>query len=164
MTEPEVFFEPLLGWRTWRVERHSLYSLNWDTPWPAQQRLEGGCGFGSQAPGGFSMHEVPFRSCHCGIYAFKTRAQAESLARRVLDLSWDILTDEEAVAIGRISIWGRIIETERGYRAQYAYPYDVIVLGGTERKVQEIREFYAADVSFEEVPREWLPERANRAA
>jgi hypothetical protein len=164
VTGPDVFFEPLVGWRAWKAERHLLYSVNWDTPWPGMKRMEGGCAFGSQAAGGFVMHEVPSSSCHCGIYAFKTRAQADELALRVLDLSWDILTAEEAVALGRISMWGRVVETERGYRAQYAYPYDVILLGGSEQQAQAIREFYAVDVSCEPIPPNWLAARAPRAA
>ena len=145
MNEPDVFLEPLVGWRTWRAERHLLYSVNSDTPWPALRRMEGECTFGSQAPGGFVMHEVPSRSCHCGIYAFKTRAQAEDLARRVL---------------GRVSMWGRVVETERGYRAKYADPYEVFVLGGTDSLTRSIREFYAVDVSREDIPTAWRLQQA----
>ena len=31
------------------------------------------------------------------------------------------------VAYGKVALWGRVIEHEHGYRAQYAYPQSIVV-------------------------------------
>jgi len=55
--------------------------------------------------------EVPDESCTCGIYALKSRTAivCSPYAR-------------EADAVGAVSLWGKIVPGEDGYRAQYAYP------------------------------------------
>jgi hypothetical protein len=36
--------------------------------------------------------------------------------------------DRPAVyAVGRVSLWGRVVEHERGYRATRAYPFDLFL-------------------------------------
>jgi len=52
------------------------------------------------------------------------------------------------LALGRVSLWGRVIETERGFRAERAYPYDLLLLGGTEQLARRLRSRYAVDVSL----------------
>ena len=60
--------------------------------------------------------------CTCGIYAHKTREQAVSTARRRLG----------TVVIGEVELWGRVVEHELGYRAQYARPSALWVPVATE--------------------------------
>jgi hypothetical protein len=52
------------------------------------------------------------------------------------------------IALGSVSLWGRILARERGYRAQYAYPYELFVIGGDEQIARELRDRYAVDVSL----------------
>ena len=52
------------------------------------------------------------------------------------------------IALGSVSLWGRILARERGYRAQYAYPYELFVIGGNEQIARELRDRYAVDVSL----------------
>jgi hypothetical protein len=47
-----------------------------------------------------------------------------------------------------VSLWGKILARERGYRAQYAYPYELFVIGGDEQMARELRDRYAVDVSL----------------
>ena len=54
----------------------------------------------------------------CGIYGVKTAAFLKQHLR-------DRLFDDSAV-VGQVYLWGRIIEHERGYRAQYAYPKCIV--------------------------------------
>lgn len=51
----------------------------------------------------------------CGIYAFRALAEA---------LRWaaSIARQHPLVVVGEIDCWGKVIETERGYRVQFAYP------------------------------------------
>ena len=52
-------------------------------------------------------HEAPDLECGwCGIYAVKTPR----------------LDDRDDAIYGQVNLWGRVIEHEHGYRAQYAYP------------------------------------------
>ncbi len=34
--------------------------------------------------------------------------------------------------VGQVSLWGKVILCERGYRAQFAYPKRLIVIGSAE--------------------------------
>jgi hypothetical protein len=149
-TEPP---DPIVGWRLWQVrphdDGHRLESFTaHHVTWPACRRLEAGCSVhGSHAPA--AGHE-------CGIYAFRTREHAEDLLRRYVGVRQRYGRNDELppapwparpIALGRVSLWGRILEREHGFRAQYAYPYDVVVLGGDDEIVRALRRIYAIDVS-----------------
>jgi hypothetical protein len=47
-----------------------------------------------------------------------------------------------------VSLWGRILARERGFRAQYAYPFELYLIGGDEQIARELRDSYAVDVSL----------------
>ena len=142
--------EPLVGWRIWRVVGDTLRATVWPTEWPPLARFEAEC---HDRPSPFtepdavpSAHRSPERSCDCGVYAFKRREDAELLAREKVD-------PQDVLALGRVSLWGRVIETERGFRAERAYPYDLLLLGGTEQLARKLRNRYAVDVSLGLAPR-----------
>jgi hypothetical protein len=137
---PEQRAEPLVGWRIWRVVGDTLRAAVWGAEWPAQARFEADCLELRPAP-----HASPDRGCECGVYAFKRREDAELLAREKVD--------RDVLALGRVSLWGRVIETERGFRAERAYPYDLLLLGGTEQLARRLRNRYAVDVSLGLAPR-----------
>jgi hypothetical protein len=54
--------------------------------------------------------------CSCGIYAMKNE-------ERLVEWWW---LCEPAVCYGIVRLWGRIIEHEDGYRAEYAYPGELV--------------------------------------
>jgi hypothetical protein len=145
---PEHRSEPLMGWRVWRVVGDTLRAAVWATEWPPLTRFEAQC---HDRPSPFtepdavaSPHQSPDRGCECGVYAFKRREDAELLAREKVD--------GDVLALGRVSLWGRVIETERGFRAERAYPYDLVLLGGTDRLAHALRNRYAVDVSLGDAP------------
>jgi hypothetical protein len=143
--------EPILGWRLWHVRLHGgRYRLESFTrhhvSWPARRRLEAGCSaHGDDAP--ISGHE-------CGIYAFKSRDLAEELLRRYIGVRQCYGREQEfppprrgrPIALGSVSLWGRILERERGYRAQYAYPYELFLLNADDGIARDLRRLYAVDV------------------
>lgn len=137
----DLYLEPILGWRAWKVDRGRLYSTVWGNLWPDRTRLEARCGLGGRSsPGGLrGMHDAPSLQCQCGIYALKAREDALYLAGQIMA--------PDVAAIGRVSLWGRVVETQGGYRGQYAYVYDVVLLGGSEAEARELRAHYAVDVS-----------------
>jgi hypothetical protein len=50
------------------------------------------------------------------------------------------------IALGSVSLWGRILVRERGFRAQFAYPYELFLVGGDEAMARDLRARYAVDV------------------
>jgi hypothetical protein len=149
--------EPLLGWRIWRVDGGRLRAAVWGTEWPSRARFAASCehapasfwrvdpasnnvlqaGFGG---GEHGWHSAPDAGCECGVYAFERREDAELLAAEKAG-------GGAVLALGRVSLWGRVVVTERGYRAELAYPYDLEVLGGDDEVVRALRAAYAVDVA-----------------
>lgn len=90
----------LVGWRGWRV-LHPNFLVGGNLVYEPRKRHEAHCN---------STHLAPDIDCSCGIYSFKTFDDL----RRQGYINQDIL--------GEVYLWGRVIECERGYKAQYAYP------------------------------------------
>ena len=116
----------------------------WGDEWAPRTRFAASC---ERAAAAFwrtdpvhEPHRAPDAGCECGVYAFKRREDAELLA-------CEKTGGGSVLALGRVSLWGRVVETERGFRAEFAYPYDLEVLGGPERLVRQLRAEYAVDVS-----------------
>jgi hypothetical protein len=149
-----VITEPILGWRLWHVRLHGgeyrLESFTWHhVSWPAATRMEAGCALHGDA--------APVHGHECGIYAFRTRELAEELLRRYTGVRhrYGPVPSEpppprlgRPVALGRVSLWGRVLERERGFRAQYAYPYDLFLIDGDAQIAAGLRRRYAVDVSL----------------
>ena len=66
---------------------------------------------------GLPWHEAPRESCSCGLHATRTAA-------RTLDFSRGVPRKPDAVhrVVGQVSLWGRVVECEDGWRASHAYP------------------------------------------
>ncbi|HEX5411782.1 MAG TPA: hypothetical protein VFZ27_07955 [Terriglobia bacterium] len=118
------FVEPLLGWRAWRVwtppSRDSnscpaFSSVILDTPWTPRKRFsaEHSLDLGARCRGFLDP------GCSCGIYAFKDPLEAFVYLLTVRDR---LLSMAVEIALGTVSLWGKVVECELGYRAQYAYP------------------------------------------
>jgi hypothetical protein len=149
----DLFTDPIVGWRLWHVRRHDdayrLESFTWHhVAWPACRSLEASCALHRDA--------APARDHVCGIYAFTTRALAEDLLRRYTGARqrYGRRVQElpprapgRPVALGRVSLWGRVFVRDNGFRAQHAYPYSLVVIGGGERVAAELRALYAVDAT-----------------
>jgi hypothetical protein len=98
--------EAVDGWRAWSVVEHGgelrLSSLTRAEMWEPSTPFVAVCSR--------RRHTAPGRVCSCGVYA---AAEPEELAR---------LGRIAGAAIGQVSLWGRIAEHRRGYRAAIAYP------------------------------------------
>jgi hypothetical protein len=66
-------------------------------------------------------HPAPDLDCRCGIYGL----QSASAARSYLE-SQPLLGREERV-IGRVALWGTVVEGALGWRASHAYPIELFV-------------------------------------
>jgi hypothetical protein len=100
--------EPLVAWRTWALAGSSrgddllLRPVNTrGHPWPPQEVAQARCRH-------HWRHRAPEFDCRCGLHASHT---------------FDILRRMRCPAVlGRVALWGRVIEHDRGYRARFAYP------------------------------------------
>lgn len=114
---------PVLAWRAWTVvprdEHFRLASVITQTVWQPGVALEAEClRIGWRWPR--RTHGSPNARCECGIYG-ADRGTAVTYAEREPDL-----TDCGGV-IGRVALWGTVLECEHGWRAEYAYPWDIII-------------------------------------
>jgi hypothetical protein len=68
-------------------------------------------------------HDAPDEGCRCGIYAAATAAEAAASVS-------DPARPRDGIVhhvIGRVSLWGTVVECERGWRAERAYPASLAV-------------------------------------
>ncbi|MGH2749347.1 MAG: hypothetical protein ACRDK3_00465 [Actinomycetota bacterium] len=128
------FAEPLVGWRIWYARpnvigvesgagRWMLHSPFDQTPWPSREAMTARCNRRS----GFvavtdqtrlRIHSSPGRDCGCGVYALNDMMTAVQLAESHATHGGRFM----AVVLGEVSLWGRVVVAQRGYRAAFAYP------------------------------------------
>lgn len=115
------------GYRAWRIFNGCLVSLYVDDVWLP----------------GEPMTATDVREDNTnGAHAFKTPWQAEKYAND---------PQYPNVAIGRVKLWGQIIEHELGYRAEFSKPIQILSvrwhkLGGAVGTVEEIAKRYGIPV------------------
>lgn len=100
--------EPILGFRTWTLAGSSglgdvrlLPIAGTGKAWPIREPLQAECAKRGK-------HRVPGLDCSCGIHASH---DADPLRR----------TRDPAV-LGSVALWGRIVEHDHGFRAEFGYP------------------------------------------
>jgi hypothetical protein len=112
------YTDPVVGWRIWRVLRcngqYVLGSLFNNVAWFPETRLDARCFQAIRV----RSHESPDPKCRCGIYAAHHDA-----------LDWGALSHRslKRLVIGRVLLWGTVIEAEHGWRATHAYPERIFV-------------------------------------
>lgn len=100
--------EPILAWRTWALTGHRDGSdlllrpvAGRSRPWRPLRPAEAACKHAR-------LHAAPSLSCTCGLHGTHEA---------------DILRRTRCPAVlGRVALWGHVIEHEYGYRAEFAYP------------------------------------------
>lgn len=118
---PEPVAQPLVGFRHWGTRKGGLFSGIFvagrfipnpalamvapraaPSPWPTGGDREARC---------FALrgHEAPHRDCRCGYAAWYALPEEPPLP--AVDAVW-----------GAVVAWGRVVECELGFRAQYARP------------------------------------------
>ena len=101
--------EPIVAWRSWALTGRSDGSrlllrpvAGRAHPWRPREVATAICKRGGV------FHEAPAIGCRCGLHASQTL---------------DILRRTKCPAVlGRVALWGRVVEHELGYRARFAYP------------------------------------------
>jgi hypothetical protein len=124
------YIEPVEAWRVWRVGmrdgRVVLMSLFAGTVWEPGVPLSAACTQGHRPrwrPWRIEPndHGAPDLDCRCGIYGVSSVAAARAYLE-----SPALLCRDERV-IGRVALWGSVVEGQRGWRGQLAYPIELFV-------------------------------------
>jgi hypothetical protein len=117
---------PVTGWRAWVVTETAdglrLGSVLYDEVWTPDTTALAVCRrredfFAEPLP----PHATPSLACGCGFHAAHDAADA---------LSYLQGRDEPATVcriLGEVALWGRLVETEAGWRAAAAYPVRLYV-------------------------------------
>ena len=112
--------EPIVGWRLWNfMYPHFLANLGNDTIYVPREKIEARCEqvstIGTLVLGKDpSEQQAPHLTCTCGIYAYKEKPR---LLREIGKTNSGL-----RLVYGEINLWGKVIEHEDGYRAQFGYP------------------------------------------
>jgi hypothetical protein len=106
--------EPVIGFRIWRVyaagDLHSGFG---------RERWAPGAGFTAHCKVWLDDQAVPHWECFCGVHAFRDPRHLKSWRGGAPRRGGTRVT-------GAVALWGRIIEHELGFRAQYARPVALI--------------------------------------
>jgi hypothetical protein len=123
------YIEPIVGWRTWLVlqegEGFRLRSVVYDALWSPRTELVARC-LHRALPFPWrrrTRHVPPGRGCGCGVYAARAPDEA---ATYLEGRTWAETPCVHRV-IGTVSLWGRVVECTRGWRASRAYPKAIYV-------------------------------------
>ena len=132
---------PEIGWRVWLVVAHEaellLHSaVQAKVEWPVRQALRAECRrvpvleiVGEPRLG--AGHEAPEETCGtggghgCGIYAAKTASACADFLKGSYSPSQVRGAGVVHRVIGKVALWGKVIEGELGWRAEYAYPAEI---------------------------------------
>ena len=105
------------AWRTWRVwlsseglSLHSVAAAPNLGEWQPLRPMEARCGYREMRPPACECDSCPSGGNKCGIYAYR---EAPSSVTHAMGI------------VGRVAMWGTVIEHQTGYRSQFAYPIDV---------------------------------------
>lgn len=155
---------PLTGYRMWRVvfegDEPTFLPLNMPTPeWngAAAGWVAASCLHGLPTPIGptgspvvwlgggridrltfRSEHHVPDELCSCGFYALKELDPDLLILARAGFRVHDGRDGSKRIVIGRVELAGKVIEHERGYRAERARIVELIPVRGSHAEVRDL--------------------------
>lgn len=122
MTTIPDYIEPVEGWRVWFVDSDFLLrSVAFDVVWRPEQPLVATClrRRRSRRPPWRLVppqHDAPEERCRCGIYG---AAERETALRYI---PFALPRCAVARVLGRVALWGDVVECDAGWRASRAYP------------------------------------------
>lgn len=131
MSEAPDYVNPVEGWRLWLAvdgaDSLRLASVLHHVVWPIGEPLVAVCVGWRSSIFRWRLsveqeHLAPSIGCRCGTYAI---ADPRSLYAYVEDRH--VHRCARQWVIGRVSLWGTVIEGEHGWRASYAYPSQLFV-------------------------------------
>jgi hypothetical protein len=132
----DMIVMPVTGYRIWYVPLQPILQIRsyWiQTEWRPFQKVEAECRnhMSCVCAGEFwtSTKREPEEefacSCSAGIYAWRTFDQGFEMYMDEVEKMFGMDAPEPTtnrVCFGKVYLWGKMIECEKGFRAQYAYP------------------------------------------
>jgi hypothetical protein len=144
------YVEPVEAWRVWAVVEVGglprLRSVYHEVRWSPGTACAAAC-MSRRRPlrrlwrRSRSDHGAPVADCTCGIYA---SADLPTVARY---LEPPLAASEVCRVLGRVALWGKVVECEHGWRAGFAYPTRLYV--PAELDCRRARSFLTDDLAFE---------------
>lgn len=138
---------PLVGWRTWAVAvehgRLRLRSVVKPTLWQPRRPFAAEC-LRPRLLRCLLRHGAPDLRCSCGVYAAEL-----SVAASYFDHPLMRGADSVRQVIGRVALWGAVVECEQGLRGQWAYPQHLYVAVRDARGRERV-DAYAVAAELEE--------------
>jgi len=111
------FISPIVAHRVWKWGATGLNSLNGEQ-WLPDRAVEARCRVAPAARHVLVVDrptEVPDRNCTCGVHAAKNLEHLRQLG----------YTDRGIC--GEVYLWGKVVEHTQGWRAQFAYPKNLVL-------------------------------------
>ena len=115
------YISPIIGYRVWQWDAAGLKSLNGEL-WFPRQALSAVCkadtrnSISGLARTVHDVAELPSFKCTCGVYAAKNIEHIHKCGYGKFGVR------------GEVFLWGRVVEHERGWRAEFAYPKSLALL------------------------------------
>jgi len=162
------YAEPVQGWRAWSLVRCDgramLRSLYTNVVWDSGQALSASCQrsrrrFFRPWHRYLPSHPAPRMSCTCGVYA---AFEPEPIVPLLIPPANPPM-GELGRAIGKVALWGEVVECARGWRASLAYPQHLYLWSPAvgSRRRDEIRAVLDEELSEYGVPVEWIEATAR---
>ena len=109
MTDPAVpeRADAVVGWRYWQVAPSGLLRS------VTQRRVEWPPGRAMRATCLVAGHRAPDERCDCGVHG---SADLDALRQHGLCLA------PEALVVGQVALWGRVVRDPEGWRGEYGEP------------------------------------------
>jgi len=110
--QPPDLTECIVGFRRWNITASGLLqSTAQEDIWLPREAFHARC---------WSHADCPSEDCDCGIYSMRGPED---------------FGDAEMGVVGEVYLWGKVIEHEDGYRAEFAYPKELWFFDPNERHV-----------------------------
>jgi hypothetical protein len=137
--ESDMIVVPVEGYRVWYCPYQCPFITSlWkqEFKWIPDQKASAEC----------LSHLSCGNNCCAGIYAFKEKEDAISLYIDRIEELVDIVDAfdsqwrgaDERIVIGKVKLWGIILDCERGYRGQFAYPSAFYNTAGNSQGLAEL--------------------------
>lgn len=152
LTVPD-FSEVMVGWRAWGVDPATpagevpiLQSVTQNEQyWIPKQPMEATCL--RKGPKGHKDGQIPLEQCRCGLYAAKSYEHLRSMTYHTYDAEDKGLFH----VVGRVSLWGKVIEGSQGWRAQYGYPQELFLPYEAWRLAERLGEAYGVPCKLKNI-------------
>jgi len=88
-------------------------------------------------------HEVPGDTCSCGLYSAKTLDHLMTMPHY---LNYDFERNNMFKVMGKVALWGKVIEGSQGWKATYGYPVELYLPFEAWHLHNDLRESYGVPI------------------